>query len=167
MWDLPGPGLQPVSPALAGGFLTTAPPRKPENHVLKINISLTEGVHENLRRDPKVNNLTLLSLPFISWEQSCSKPALMPEQKKEAGYWEMLALGRGLKFSFLSAIIILVHKEEAKHRIQNLVAFFFFLSRKMRIIEILRTGWERVGQWSSITDELRTDGTLLFLTLFI
>ena len=28
MWDLPGPGLKPVSPALAGGFLTTAPPGK-------------------------------------------------------------------------------------------------------------------------------------------
>ena len=29
MWDLPGLGLEPVFPALAGGFLTTAPPRKP------------------------------------------------------------------------------------------------------------------------------------------
>ena len=29
MWDLPGPGLQPMSPALAGGFLTTAPPGNP------------------------------------------------------------------------------------------------------------------------------------------
>ena len=28
MWDLPGPGLEPVSPALAGGFLTTVPPGK-------------------------------------------------------------------------------------------------------------------------------------------
>ena len=28
MWDLPGPGIEPVSPALAGGFLTTAPPGK-------------------------------------------------------------------------------------------------------------------------------------------
>ena len=28
-WDLPGPGLEPVSSALAGGFLTTAPPGKP------------------------------------------------------------------------------------------------------------------------------------------
>ena len=28
MWDLPGPGLQPVSPALAGGFLTNVPPGK-------------------------------------------------------------------------------------------------------------------------------------------
>ena len=28
MWDLPGPGVEPVPPALAGGFLTTAPPGK-------------------------------------------------------------------------------------------------------------------------------------------
>ena len=28
MWDLPRPGLKPVSPAWAGGFLTTAPPGK-------------------------------------------------------------------------------------------------------------------------------------------
>ena len=28
-WDPPGPGLEPVSPALAGGLLTTAPPGKP------------------------------------------------------------------------------------------------------------------------------------------
>ena len=31
MWDLPRPGLEPVSPALAGGFSTTAPPGKPLN----------------------------------------------------------------------------------------------------------------------------------------
>ena len=29
VWELPGPGLEPLSPALAGGFLTTAPPGKP------------------------------------------------------------------------------------------------------------------------------------------
>ena len=28
-WDLPRPGLEPVSPASAGGFSTTAPPGKP------------------------------------------------------------------------------------------------------------------------------------------
>ena len=28
MWDLPGPGIKPVSPALAGGFSTTVPPGK-------------------------------------------------------------------------------------------------------------------------------------------
>ena len=35
MWDLPRPGLEPVSPALAGGFLTTAPPGKPSHCFLK------------------------------------------------------------------------------------------------------------------------------------
>ena len=29
MWDLPRPGLEPVCPALAGRFSTTAPPGKP------------------------------------------------------------------------------------------------------------------------------------------
>ena len=33
MWDLPGPGLKPVSPALAGGFLTTALPGKPNFYI--------------------------------------------------------------------------------------------------------------------------------------
>ena len=28
MWDLPGPGIEPVSPALAGGFLTTVSTRE-------------------------------------------------------------------------------------------------------------------------------------------
>ena len=35
MWDLPGPGLEPVSPELAGGFLTTAPPGKPGFGILE------------------------------------------------------------------------------------------------------------------------------------
>ena len=30
-WDLPRPGLEPVSPALAGRFLTTVPPGKPKS----------------------------------------------------------------------------------------------------------------------------------------
>ena len=29
MWDLPRPGLEPVSPALAGRLSTTAPPGRP------------------------------------------------------------------------------------------------------------------------------------------
>ena len=34
MWDLPRPGLEPVSPALAGRFSTTAPPGKPHLMIL-------------------------------------------------------------------------------------------------------------------------------------
>ena len=30
MWDPPRPGLEPMSPALAGRFSTTAPPGKPQ-----------------------------------------------------------------------------------------------------------------------------------------
>ena len=32
MWDLPRPGPEPVSPALAGRFSTTAPPGKPPRY---------------------------------------------------------------------------------------------------------------------------------------
>ena len=41
MWDLPGPGHEPVSPALAGRFSTTAPPGKPQIMVLKPWLSLS------------------------------------------------------------------------------------------------------------------------------
>ena len=34
MWDLPRPGLEPVSPALAGRFSTTAPPGKPDVFII-------------------------------------------------------------------------------------------------------------------------------------
>ena len=37
MWDLPGPGLEPVCPALAGRFSTTAPPGKPCLAVFIVN----------------------------------------------------------------------------------------------------------------------------------
>ena len=36
IWDLPRPGLESVSPALAGRFSTTAPPGKPKDSWLKV-----------------------------------------------------------------------------------------------------------------------------------
>ena len=36
MWDLPRPGLEPVYPALAGRFLTSAPPGKPSRYIIFI-----------------------------------------------------------------------------------------------------------------------------------
>ena len=41
MWDLPRPGLEPMSPALAGGFSTTAPPGKPHTSFLFHGILLS------------------------------------------------------------------------------------------------------------------------------
>ena len=40
MWDLPRPGLEPVSPALAGRLSTTAPPGKPGAFALKQDTTL-------------------------------------------------------------------------------------------------------------------------------
>ena len=33
IWDLPRPGIEPMPPALQGGFLTTGPPGKPKLHI--------------------------------------------------------------------------------------------------------------------------------------
>ena len=40
VWDLPGPGIKPVSPALAGGYLTTGPPGKSRSACLRYSIHL-------------------------------------------------------------------------------------------------------------------------------
>ena len=50
MWDLPGSGLKPVSPALAGGFSTTVPPGKLWKYIL---------IGKNYF-DPRTNRLDLL-----------------------------------------------------------------------------------------------------------
>ena len=42
MWDLPGPGIEPVSPALAGGSLTTGPPGKSLYHIFFVH-SFVDG----------------------------------------------------------------------------------------------------------------------------
>ena len=41
MWDLPRPGLEPVSPALAGRLSTTAPPGKPQKFIILMKSSLS------------------------------------------------------------------------------------------------------------------------------
>ena len=48
MWDLPRPGLVPVSPALAGRFSTTAPPGKPLSihfNIFALKCVPTELIH--------------------------------------------------------------------------------------------------------------------------
>ena len=44
MWDLPGPGLETVSPAPAGGFSTTAPPGKPGNFQIYLTLLWIIGI---------------------------------------------------------------------------------------------------------------------------
>ena len=58
MWDLPGPGLEPVSPALAGGFSTTAPPGKvPLALNQKLEMKLSEEGMLKARRGLKLGPL--------------------------------------------------------------------------------------------------------------
>ena len=46
MWDLLEPGLEPVSLALAGGFLTIAPPGKPMGTIIVVNSRNGNGLIE-------------------------------------------------------------------------------------------------------------------------
>ena len=48
MWDLPRPGLEPVSPALAGRFSTTAPPGKPHTSFCVNMFSLFLGIYQEV-----------------------------------------------------------------------------------------------------------------------
>ena len=43
MWDLPRPGIRPMSPALAGRFFTTEPPGNPQNSLIKKIVTVTSG----------------------------------------------------------------------------------------------------------------------------
>ena len=46
IWDPPGPGIEPMSPALAGGFFTTEPPGKPWISVSVHTCTIEEAVSE-------------------------------------------------------------------------------------------------------------------------
>ena len=63
MWNLPRPGLEPVSPALAGRFSTTAPPGKPRNNLLREALWYLFSIQgswgsERLSNLPSVSQLT-------------------------------------------------------------------------------------------------------------
>ena len=45
MWDLPRPGLEPVSPALAGRLSTTVPPGKPWSLLLTHSLNQNQCAH--------------------------------------------------------------------------------------------------------------------------
>ena len=48
MWDLPRPGLEPVSPALAGRFSTTAPPGEPHIFFIHSSVDWHSGCFHDL-----------------------------------------------------------------------------------------------------------------------
>ena len=78
MWDLPGPGIEPMSPALAGGFLTTVPPGKPYKPILNLCCNITFHILSVAVQLILVyiNQLMLISI-------TCFLMRSLPPQKKE------------------------------------------------------------------------------------
>ena len=61
MWDLLGPGIEPVIPALAGIFLTTGPPRKFQSGCLNFGRTMLWQVRQN-------ELSSLLPIPGWRWK---------------------------------------------------------------------------------------------------
>ena len=76
LWDLPGPGIKPLSPTLVGEFPTTRPPGKPNTYYLipfpfhRMNADIQrEQVFEKLRKEvvkPVWVNCIQLSLVSVT-----------------------------------------------------------------------------------------------------
>ena len=71
MWDLPRPGLEPVSPALAGRLSTTAPPGKPLNGNLKSSrlLQILQALlqpHPQKARSESTQSHSKCSLPAVA-----------------------------------------------------------------------------------------------------
>ena len=88
MWTFPGPGIKPMSPALAGIFLTTGPPRKSEHCNLDVAYidELICVKTESLQHVPTCFLCILwagilcaapfLSFPHPSKQYTCTRPLL-------------------------------------------------------------------------------------------
>ena len=59
MWDLPRPGLEPVSPALAGRFSTTATPGKPPSHLFLHKFTQCLLLGPGSPRDPRLSHVII------------------------------------------------------------------------------------------------------------
>ena len=71
-WDPPGPGLEPVSPALAGRLSTTAPPGKPQTALVKVSqgLCVAKSSITSLPSSysPSTGPSELLLLPSALWQ---------------------------------------------------------------------------------------------------
>ena len=74
MWDLPSPGLELVSPALAGRLSTTAPPGKPSCDYFS---TITDPWNVRARKDldcpGRCSHVTHEETEAPRWEETCSR----------------------------------------------------------------------------------------------
>ena len=66
-WNFPGPGIEPVSPALAGGLLTTGPLGKPLECIFKINLIYVLQTYFTFFFPPYAIQQVLISYLFYTW----------------------------------------------------------------------------------------------------
>ena len=84
MWDLPGPGLEPLSPALAGGFLTTAPPGRPLVHGFLTTVppGKPKRIFLVLRNTEVVRTMIYITYPQMVLEEKKNSYVEREEQSK-------------------------------------------------------------------------------------
>ena len=68
MWDLPGSGIEPVSPALAGGSFTTEPPGRPSAIHSDFSLLGTLDILESVPHMLLAHNFSLIA----SWKLALS-----------------------------------------------------------------------------------------------
>ena len=73
MWNLPGPGIEPVSPALAGELLTTGQPGKSTNF-LKYNLSFNQADTHKSSNVEKSNSSFLYTKLHVPVQNTYTKP---------------------------------------------------------------------------------------------
>ena len=75
MWDLPGPGIEPVSPTLAGRFLSTGPPRKSNEHNIAWSVNSIKTETRDFSSPSALHIYTYVHFPgqAIGREKSTTK----------------------------------------------------------------------------------------------
>ena len=94
MGNLPGSGIEPMSPALAGGFFTTEPPGKPA-----IQIFLISSKHPSALNDDTIHLTLCLFIIHFHSLTILNKPAVqfrLPRIHSEPPLHEVLGQALGL-----------------------------------------------------------------------
>ncbi|XP_073649584.1 activating signal cointegrator 1 complex subunit 1 isoform X2 [Tursiops truncatus] len=152
MWDLPGPGLEPASPASAGGLSTTAPPGKPGIHIFIFNSFIEDhGVDSTIFQNPKKLHLTIGMLVLLS-EQEIQQTCEMLQQCKEE-FIDDISGGKPLEVEMagieymnddpgmVDVLYAKVHMKDGSNRLQELVD---------RVLERFQASGLIVKEWNSV-----------------
>ena len=128
MWHPPRPGLEPVSPALAGRLSTAAPPGKPQWYTfyhVYYYFPNTAGTY--CHKLSGVNNTNLLSYSSIIQKPKMGLPGLKSRcQQSYVPFWRLLgrihfiACSRFWKLpAFLVSMALFVHLQNQQLQVQS------------------------------------------------